>query len=227
MNVASVAAFLITLIITGPFQTEASRPTRKENAEGILAHKECPVRTTYPFAPDYKTQPQDLKEYEIHSRCHGLSSLGDALLITTTYNTDTSWFNDLISIPYMVYHAGGDNTSHSHPNHGNEAMGYLMFMAEYYDCLPNVTLFAHPHRSSSWHSTGNLDYNIDRVRWDAIPGYAVLHRRGQWWDMWVRDTKQNLLGAEEPVPDNATYQDCDAVSVDLISLLLAIRKYLQ
>lgn len=40
------------------------------------------VRTTYPFAPDYKTQPQDLEEYEIHSRCHGLSSLGDALLIS-------------------------------------------------------------------------------------------------------------------------------------------------
>lgn len=49
MYAASVAAFLITLIITGPFQTEASRPTRKENAEGILAHKECPVRTSAPF----------------------------------------------------------------------------------------------------------------------------------------------------------------------------------
>ena len=52
--------------------------------------------------------------------------------------------NDLIAVPFIVYHAGGENKSHSHPNHGNEAMGYLMFLAEYYDCLPNVCSLLFP-----------------------------------------------------------------------------------
>ena len=36
-----------------------------------------------------------------------------------------------------------------------------------------VVLFAHGHRQSSWHSTNSLDYNVDRVRWEAVPGFAV------------------------------------------------------
>ena len=44
-----------------------------------------------------------------------------------------------IPVPYFVYHAGDSEAEHSHPNVGNEAMGYLMFIAEYYDCLPEVS----------------------------------------------------------------------------------------
>lgn len=45
-----------------------------------------------------------------------------------------------IPIPFLVYYSGSENSSHRHPNVGFEAMGYLTFIAEYYDCLPKVSL---------------------------------------------------------------------------------------
>ena len=42
-----------------------------------------------------------------------------------------------------------------------------------YCSAAQVVLFAHGHRQSSWHSTNALDYNVDRVRWEAVPGFAV------------------------------------------------------
>lgn len=46
-----------------------------------------------------------------------------------------------------------------------------------------VILFAHPHRKSNWHSTENLDYNINHVNWDKVPGFALLHRQGLFWEV--------------------------------------------
>ena len=82
-----------------------------------------------------------------------------------------------------------------------------------------VTLFAPPCRISHWHSSGNLDYNIDRVRWNAVPGYAALHRTVQWWENWVNDTRLNLEGNEVAVADDRidgrAEGDCHDVSLGL------------
>lgn len=82
-----------------------------------------------------------------------------------------------------------------------------------------VTLFAPPRRISHWHSSGNLDYNIDRVRWNAVPGYAALHRTVQWWENWVNDTRLNLEGNEVAVADDRidgrAEGDCHDVSLGL------------
>ena len=59
-----------------------------------------------------------------------------------------------------------------------------------------VTLFAHPHRMSHYHSIGTLDDNINRVRWNAVPGFAPLHKTGIWFDCLVRDPLDNLRGHE-------------------------------
>ena len=58
----------------------------------------------------------------------------------TTFESNTTWLNELVSVPYIFYHAGETSKSHNHPSHANEAMGYLWFLAEYYECLPNVSL---------------------------------------------------------------------------------------
>lgn len=65
-----------------------------------------------------------------------------------------------------------------------------------------VVLFAHPHRKSNWHSTHSLDYNINHVNWDKVPGFAILHRQGLWWEAAVQDPTQNLPdSAEVPSSD--------------------------
>lgn len=78
-------------------------------------------------------------------RTHQLQCLEDSYFVllhfaATTFDSNTTWLNELVSVPYMVYHAGDTSKSHNHPSHANEAMGYLWFLAEYYDCLPNVSL---------------------------------------------------------------------------------------
>lgn len=79
-----------------------------------------------------------------------------------------------------------------------------------------MTLFAPPKRIGHWQVSGNLDYNINRVNLDAIPGYAVLHRTGLWWENWVNDTSLNLAGQEVSVADDRAngraVGDCKQVS---------------
>lgn len=57
----------------------------------------------------------------------------------TNYNTDISYMAQHISVPYFIYRAGNTSHTHNHPNLANEALGYLTFIAEYYNCLPNVS----------------------------------------------------------------------------------------
>ena len=66
----------------------------------------------------------------------GLSLL---LPAATNYNTDISYMAQHISVPYFIYRAGNTSHTHNHPNLANEALGYLTFIAEYYNCLPNVS----------------------------------------------------------------------------------------
>lgn len=123
----------------------------------------------------------------------------------------------------------------------NEAGAYLTFIAEYYDCLPEVcsqfnscmhvvlawllllqqacpyskhkqsamhamqsthvllctqvTLFAHSHRKSSWHSVYSLASNVHHARWDRVPGFAFMHQKGIWFDFFVSNTTRNIEGA--------------------------------
>ena len=90
--------------------------------------------------------------------------------------------------------------SHTCENLANEANPYLTFIAEYYDCLPNVrlllactaqylhgsgrtlstncdmqvTLFIHAHRKSSTHSVYNVDYDVNTVRYAC--GCSIRHQ---------------------------------------------------
>lgn len=65
---------------------------------------------------------------------------------------DTSWLDVYLSdIPHVVYHNAdpADTQGAQHKtlmNKGNEAMGYLQFIVDYYDRLPASIAFIHGHR---------------------------------------------------------------------------------
>ena len=48
-----------------------------------------------------------------------------------------------LDMPFIVYQADRrgtpDNVPHKHSNSGREASAFLMYIAEYYDCLPEVS----------------------------------------------------------------------------------------
>ena len=58
------------------------------------------------------------------------------------YKENISWMPLHLDIPFMVYQADRRGTPetvpHKHSNSGREASAFLMFIAEYYDCLPEV-----------------------------------------------------------------------------------------
>ncbi|KAA6421280.1 MAG: hypothetical protein FRX49_08766 [Trebouxia sp. A1-2] len=65
-----------------------------------------------------------------------------------------------------------------------------------------VTLFAHAHRKSNWHSVYSLPSNTRHVRWDKVPGFAIMHQKGIWQEMYVSNTTHNLEGALHNMTDN-------------------------
>lgn len=74
-----------------------------------------------------------------------------------------------------------------------------------------ITLFAHPHRISTWHSINTMDYELERVQWDLIPGYVPLHRYNRWAVVYVADSNQNLYGREmdpDDLPETAKEEGC-------------------
>jgi len=58
------------------------------------------------------------------------------------YKENVSWMPAHLEVPYMVYQAERRGMQgmvpHKHSNSAREASAFLMFIAEYYDCLPEV-----------------------------------------------------------------------------------------
>ena len=73
---------------------------------------------------------------------------------------DTSWLDTYLShIPHVVYQVDDPEKTvgaqHATlKNKGNEAMGYLQFIVDYYDRLPSSIVFLHGHRLRPADGTG-------------------------------------------------------------------------
>ena len=81
-----------------------------------------------------------------------------------------------------------------------------------------VTLFAHSHRKSNWHSVYSLASNVHHARWDQVPGFAVMHQKGIWYEYFVRNTTRNIEGAMH----NTSDPPCDQVSSAFTSLHMSV-----
>ena len=53
-----------------------------------------------------------------------------------------AWLGDHLKIPHILYDVDNPAASHSRRNVGREAMAYLTFIAEHFDCLPEVSTIA-------------------------------------------------------------------------------------
>ena len=56
----------------------------------------------------------------------------------------------------------------------------ILFLAGYYNCLPDTMIVAHPH-NQSYHKCKGLDWRIKNLRWDNVPGCASLHPDSTDW----------------------------------------------
>ena len=49
-----------------------------------------------------------------------------------------------VRAPYILFEGDSVHAPHHHYGVGNEAMAYLTFIAQYYECLPEVVILLHP-----------------------------------------------------------------------------------
>ena len=83
------------------------------------------------------------------------------LVLSTLSFNDYSWTKNLSSqnykvIPYMVDDQNAQY--HTPANQGNEAMGHLTYMYDFYDNLPDILIFLHG-QDYVWHIDGALEYS--------------------------------------------------------------------
>ena len=79
------------------------------------------------------------------------------------YKENISWMPLHLDIPYIIYQANTrgspGETSHRHNNTAREASAFLQFIAEYYDCLPEVRL----HNCPAHHPCSLDTTNVQKV----------------------------------------------------------------
>lgn len=83
------------------------------------------------------------------------------VILSSLAKDDTSWTKDLhIPAVEIIKYVADNESALYHPpqNKGNEAMIYLSYCYEFYEDLPDISIFTHG-RDYAWHIDGVLDYS--------------------------------------------------------------------
>ncbi|KAK0108566.1 hypothetical protein ONS95_003364 [Cadophora gregata] len=110
------------------------------------------------------------------------------LVLSTLSSNDYSWtenlgIHDYQVIPYMAddQHA----KYHTPANQGNEAMGYLTYMHDFYDELPDISIFLHG-QDWAWHVDGVLQYRtsetLNRLDLTEVLRRKYMSLRVSWYN---------------------------------------------
>lgn len=112
------------------------------------------------------------------------------LVFATMAETDNSWveaeLSDLISNGLETAFYVTDNKSaplHTPANKGNEAMAYLTYMIDFYDSLPDVSIFLHAH-PDAWHNNFLLGMSssqmVRHLNHDKVMRDGYMNLRCHW-----------------------------------------------
>lgn len=87
------------------------------------------------------------------------------LVLASTKEDDYTWAMN-ISVPNMhvIPYLADDQNASFHPpaNKGNEAMVYLTYLYDFYDYLPDISIFTHASESG-WHNDAIFDMKVSRA----------------------------------------------------------------
>jgi hypothetical protein len=151
---------------------DASAPLKEEDLSKPGAHLESP----YPIG---ETKPPG-------------SNYTRTLVLASTKEEDTSWIEteladmlaphgQLSTAIYVV----NDPTAPLHPpkNKGHEVMVYLSYIIDFYDELPDISIFMHAHRFA-WHNNELLDTDavemIRRLSPERVTRLGYMNLRCHW-----------------------------------------------
>lgn len=150
---------------------------------------------------------------------HEPSSPSVNVILATTNHQNYNWTSKITlpNVQVIPYVADNPNATYHPPsNRGNEAMIYLTYLYEFYDHLPDISIFTHG-RDESWHIDGVLDYStanaINSLDLNEVKRRKYLNLRVSWeWACpnWINTSITTLskeydhnLKAEEPLTKKA------------------------
>lgn len=98
-------------------------------------------------------------------------------VVAASYKENTDWLSEL-RWPVLVYYQGNKQaTTFWSYGHCNEGSSYLAYISQYYDNLPEYTVFIHAHQRG-WHSSDDMNNILNNLDWDMITttgGYYPLN----------------------------------------------------
>jgi hypothetical protein len=121
-----------------------------------------------------------MERYSYVGRDDETISSAELVLCISHYEEDLSWLNR-ISTPFILVSKvlRDSRILHVPVNRGNEVSSYLLYMVQYYDILPQFTLFLHGHYDD-WHQLYDVSYilrTVDRTKeYQSVNNYLVNDR---------------------------------------------------
>lgn len=109
------------------------------------------------------------------------------LVMARTQKEDVTWLDEVDlgpNITRMIYVAD-DQSAPLHPpkNKGHEVMIYLTYILDFYDDLPDVSIFMHSHRYT-WHNDDLLNFDsgemIKRLSSERVQRQGYMNMRCHW-----------------------------------------------
>lgn len=134
------------------------------------------------------------------------------LVVATIAKDDISWTSH-ITIPNMaiVRYISDDETSRFHPSKplGRESLMYFTYMQDFYDSLPDISIFIHADESP-WHVESilqnNLSYALNRLNLNHVQKRKYVNLRVDWKNAcpdWINTThteeSEMIKGKEEEI----------------------------
>jgi len=111
----------------------------------------------------------DMVKEKIDLCINDINNTKNIKLIIHHFNEDLNWINYLDhSYDYVVYSRNlpdSDKVININHDKGVESCGYLQFIIDNYDNLPENMIFLHAHRES-WHQDGYVDVLIKKLDWN-------------------------------------------------------------
>lgn len=173
--------------------------------------------SVFHFAPAARNQIREWQERYSPSRYDKLAEypytynrkITTNIVVASTKKQDTSWTSNL-RIPNMnvIRYISDDPSAPYHPPvpKGREALMYFTYMHDFYDSLPDISIFIHFHESE-WHIDtplqGSMIFSLSRLDLEQVLTREYFNLRVSWKDAcpdWINTTKtpDEALKREEP-----------------------------
>lgn len=138
------------------------------------------------------------------------TNLSVNLVIASSAKDSTTWTSN-VPIPDLkiIRYVGDDLTAPYHPpvaNRGREALMYFTYMHDFYETLPDISIFIHPHEAP-WHVDAalrqSMTFALSRLDLHQVVRKQYFNLRVGWKDAcpdWINTTKtqDESWKSEEP-----------------------------